>query len=74
MQTLASLLKGQKAIIVKVDDTEYAVKLMEMGCLPEAVVEMIRTAPLGDPIAIMVAGYCLSMRKAEAASVWVTLL
>jgi ferrous iron transport protein A len=42
---------------------------MEMGCLPGEKVRLERVAPLGDPIAISVAGYMLSMRKDEAATV-----
>jgi len=43
-----------------------SVKLIEMGCLPGEVVEVERIAPLGDPIAIRVAGYQLCLRKTEA--------
>jgi len=43
-----------------------SVKLMEMGCLPGEIVEVERFAPLGDPIAIRVAGYQLCLRKSEA--------
>ena len=39
---------------------------MEMGCLPGEEVRIERIAPLGDPIAINVAGYQLSLRKREA--------
>ena len=47
-------------------DLEMSVKLMEMGCLPGETVEIERFAPLGDPIAIRVAGYQLCLRKNEA--------
>jgi ferrous iron transport protein A len=42
---------------------------MEMGCLPGEEVTLERLAPMGDPMAIAVAGYSLSLRKNEAASV-----
>ena len=44
-----------------------------MGCVPgEAIwVEMI--APLGDPMAIQIAGYYLSIRKKDADKIWVEL-
>jgi ferrous iron transport protein A len=38
-----------------------------MGCIPGEEIEVVRIAPLGDPMAIMVAGYQLSLRKEEAA-------
>lgn len=64
---LSQLSPGQKGTIVSFTDAEMSVKLMEMGCLPGEVVEVERCAPLGDPIAIRVAGYQLCLRKTEAA-------
>ena len=46
-----------------------SVKLMEMGCLPGEEIIVERIAPLGDPIAINVAGYQLSLRKREASTI-----
>jgi len=37
-----------------------------MGCLPGEVVTLELIAPLGDPIAINIGGYLLSLRKREA--------
>ena len=67
--TLAELKKGQSAVIESLLNTEFALKLMEMGCVPGETVQLEKIAPLGDPIAVSVSGYVLSMRKAEAASV-----
>ena len=67
--TLADLKKGEEAIIESFSNEEIALKLMEMGCLPGEKVRLERIAPFGDPIAISVAGYMLSMRKDEAATV-----
>ena len=66
---LSELKKGQKAVIESFTDYELSLKLLEMGCIPGESIEVIRIAPLGDPIAISVAGYVLSLRKAEAATV-----
>jgi ferrous iron transport protein A len=46
-----------------------SVKLMEMGCLPGEEIRVDRIAPLGDPIAINVSGYQLSLRKREASTI-----
>lgn len=67
--TLADLKKGEEAIIESFSDEEMALKLMEMGCLPGEKVRVERIAPFGDPIAISVSGYMLSMRKEEAATI-----
>ena len=42
---------------------------MEMGLLPGTRIEMVRRAPLGDPIEIRLRGYLLSLRSADAADV-----
>ena len=60
-----------KAIIDSFSDKELALKLMEMGCLPGEKIHIERKAPLGDPIAISISGYVLSMRKAEAETILV---
>jgi len=63
---LSQLSPGEQGTIVAFTDLEMSVKLMEMGCLPGETVEIERFAPLGDPIAIRVAGYQLCLRKNEA--------
>lgn len=71
---LSELRKGQKARIVKVLDSEFKDKLKEMGCISGAEICIQMKAPLGDPIAYDVEGYCLSMRKREASMIEVDLL
>ena len=44
-------------------------RLLELGLIAEAIVRLVRLAPLGDPIEIELHGYHLSLRKAEAALV-----
>jgi ferrous iron transport protein A len=68
-ENLASLVPGEKAVIESFTDTELSLKFLEMGCTPGEEVELEKIAPLGDPIAINIAGYVLSMRKAEAATI-----
>lgn len=63
---LSELPYKQKAIIKSFGDTELFVKLLEMGIIPEEEIAVELTAPLGDPIAVRVAGYQLSLRKEEA--------
>jgi len=66
---LSELKVGEHGIIHHFNDQNIALKLMEMGCLPGEEVTLERFAPMGDPIAIAVAGYSLSLRKSEAALV-----
>jgi ferrous iron transport protein A len=74
LKNLAQLKIGESAIIDSFTDKHMALKLLEMGCTPGEVVKLDRIAPMGDPIAITVSGYWLSLRKAEASTVLVSLL
>ncbi len=69
VQYLSELKPGQKGIIESFTDYELSLKLLEMGCIPGEIIEMIRIAPFGDPLAISISGYILSLRKEEAATV-----
>jgi Fe2+ transport system protein FeoA len=44
-------------------------RLLDMGIIRGTEIEVIKVAPLGDPIDIKVKGYHLSLRKEEAAQV-----
>lgn len=71
MKRLSELSVGEKGIIHSFEPDEIYLKLMEMGCVPGELIEIGIPAPLGDPISVKVAGYTLSLRKEEAAIVWV---
>ncbi len=49
-------------------------RLMEMGLCPGTLVEVLRRAPLGDPIELRLRGYLLSVRGEHARLVEVELL
>ncbi len=69
MKTLAQLKLGESAVIKSFTDRTLALKLIEMGCLPGERITLSNIAPFGDPIAIEISGYVLSMRKEEASTV-----
>ena len=71
---LSQLKRGQRAIIESFTDYDASLKLLEMGCIPGELIEVTRIAPLGDPMAISVAGYQLSLRKSEAAVIQIHLI
>lgn len=72
---LSQLSIGQKArirdFLIESDDCE---RIEEMGVTPGEQVEVIRYAPLGDPIEIKIRGYLLSLRKEEAQLIQVEVL
>ncbi|PWL29991.1 FeoA family protein [uncultured Roseivirga sp.] len=69
MKNITHLKLHEKAVIKGFTDEVLSVKLMEMGCLPGTEISLELIAPWGDPIAIEVAGYQLSLRKSEASSI-----
>lgn len=73
MVPLHTLLPKEKGMIhsISTDFPSLRQRLLEMGLTSGSAVEFIRTAPLGDPIEILIRGYRLSLRKQEAESVLV---
>lgn len=72
MQPLSSLAFGQAATVTEIKvPSDKRARLMEMGLLIGTPVELIRFAPLGDPVEIKVRGYHLTLRKHEAEQIWV---
>lgn len=71
-QPLTSLAAGGKGRVLSIDlpDTDRP-RLMEMGLLVGTPVELVRFAPLGDPVEIKVRGYHLSLRRHEAEHIFV---
>ena len=70
MNTLRDAAIGSTVKVVKLHG-EGAVKrrIMDMGITKGVEVYVRKVAPLGDPIEVMVRGYELSVRKADAAMV-----
>jgi ferrous iron transport protein A len=68
---LSQLPTGKRAIIKSHDESDFQLTLMEMGCIPGEPIWVEMIAPMGDPIAISIAGYYLSIRKKDADKIWV---
>ncbi len=67
MKTLKDVKIGKTARVVKLQG-EGAVRrrIMDMGVTKGVEIYVRKAAPLGDPIEIMLRGYELSLRKADA--------
>lgn len=65
---LSELKIGEKSKIIKIDSRLKILKkrLSAMGFIRNEEVQVIRIAPLGDPIEIAIKGYSLSIRKKDA--------
>jgi ferrous iron transport protein A len=71
-QPLTSVPIGASATVTEIKlPPESRPRLMEMGLLVGTRVELVRFAPLGDPVEIKVRGYHLTLRKHEAEQIWV---
>src|SRR5438552_336074 len=72
LQPLTSVALGTTATVAEIKlPPESRPRLMEMGLLVGTPVELVRFAPLGDPVEIKVRGYNLTLRKHEADQIWV---
>ena len=61
---------GDNATVVSIEtEGELKRKLLDMGIIKGSKIEVLRVAPLGDPIDIKIRGYQLSLRKAEASGI-----
>ncbi len=72
--TIASLKKGEKAIIKDFDADVIPLKLLEMGCLPGNTVELLQIAPFGDPLYLDINGSHLAIRMETAREIEVDIV
>ena len=72
--TIASLKKGEKAIIKEFDVEAIPLKLLEMGCLPGNTVELLQIAPFGDPLYLNINGSHLAIRIETAREIEVEII
>jgi ferrous iron transport protein A len=71
-QPLTSLALGSAATVreIKVPPQGRG-RLLEMGLLVGTAVQLVRFAPLGDPVEIKVRGYHLTLRRQDAEQIFV---
>jgi ferrous iron transport protein A len=72
--TIANLKKGEKAIIKDFDVDVIPLKLLEMGCLPGNMVELLQIAPLGDPLYLDINGSHLAIRIETAREIEIDII
>ncbi|MCG8341678.1 MAG: ferrous iron transport protein A [Chlorobiales bacterium] len=70
--TLSELKTGQSALVGKLSCSgSLKSKLIDMGVLNGERIQVVRIAPLGDPIEILIKQYKLSLRKKDAEGITV---
>ena len=53
--------------ILQISESPLKQRLMSMGLIPGTKVTVLRSAPMGDPIAIGIRSYNLALRREDAA-------
>ena len=72
--TIAQLEIGEKAIIKSFDIDAIPLKLIEMGCLPGNMVELLQIAPFGDPLFLDINDSHLAIRLETASMIEVEII
>lgn len=72
--TVAQLKRGEQGIIKEFAEDILPIKLLELGCLPGNIVELVQIAPLKDPIYINVNGSHIAIRRAIAQLIEIELI
>lgn len=68
--TVTDLPIGKAARVIAVHGNDrVSRRLLEMGVVPGTSVEVVKSAPFGDPIQVRVRGYSLAMRRSEAGAI-----
>ena len=68
--TLDELKIGQSAIITKVGgDGALRQHFLDMGVIPGSELTLVKFAPMGDPMQLLIHGYELTLRKDDAAQI-----
>ena len=65
-QILSQVKNGESVVVRAILESSLKVKLMEMGLVVGKRLEILYRAPFGDPIAVDIDGYVLSLRRDEA--------
>jgi len=74
MATIATLKKGQRAVIKEFSTDLVPLKLLEMGCLPGNEVELVQTAPFNDPLYLNINDSHLAIRRETALHIEIEIL
>lgn len=69
-KTLADLQPGESGVVDQVGGEGALHRhLLDMGLTPRTRVKVGKLAPMGDPMELVLRGYSLTLRKADAAQI-----
>ena len=68
--TLRDLKPGQSGVVASIGGAgNIRRRVLEMGVTPGTKIDVVKVAPLGDPVEVVLRGYNLSLRKEEAEAI-----
>jgi ferrous iron transport protein A len=72
---LSNASSGDSCVVLEIaaEPAELRSRLYSLGIIPGCAMQILRLAPLGDPMQVKVGGSFISIRKAEAAAITVEL-
>ena len=66
MSKLSSSLSSSAQTIIHIEESDLKDRLYEMGIYPNQTIQIVRKAPLGDPLIVKVGGQEIMLRVNEA--------
>ena len=64
---LSELEPGERGKVMEVGgDADAVRRLMDLGLIRGTTLELVRRAPLGDPLEVRLRGFMLTLRRSEA--------
>jgi len=72
LSPLSSLAVGSKGKVASIGiDGLLRRRLLDLGVVPDSVIEVVRVSPAGDPTAYLIKGSLIGLRKSEANNILV---
>lgn len=69
-KTLDEIRPGAFVTVINIaDDGNIKRRIMDIGILPGVCIEVVKLAPLGDPIQISLLGFDMVMRRSDASKI-----
>lgn len=67
IKKLSQMQPGEAGVVVKINGSgNVKFRLIDMGVVKGSKLQVVKFAPLGDPIEIKIKGFSLSLRKNES--------
>jgi len=67
--TLKEMNPGETCVITNIHSNNLRKRIIDMGLITGTKIFVKKLAPMGDPIEIVIRGYSLTLRKAEAKTI-----